>query len=80
MYKFENYICIYSIISTWQTYNALFAVRCILKYFIETVGEEEMLKHIEAPQTTSANEALSSLRLEELFDALIELIIDVPLW
>ncbi|XP_029677364.1 dymeclin isoform X4 [Formica exsecta] len=68
-----------NIISTWQTYNALFAVRCILKYFIETVGEEEMLKHIEAPQTTSANEALSSFRLEELFDALIELIIDVPL-
>ncbi|XP_072763721.1 dymeclin [Anoplolepis gracilipes] len=68
-----------NIISTWQTYNALFAVRCILKYFVETVGEEEMLKHIEAPQTTSANEALSSYRLEELFDALIELIIDVPL-
>lgn len=39
-----------------------------------------MLKHIEAPQTTSANEALSSFRLEELFDALMELIIDVPLW
>ncbi|XP_020287424.1 dymeclin isoform X2 [Pseudomyrmex gracilis] len=68
-----------NIISAWQTYNALFAVRCILKYLIETVGEEQMLKHIEAPQTTAANEAMSSFRLEEFFEALIELITDVPL-
>lgn len=66
--------------SAWQAYNALFAVRCILKYLIETVGEEEMLKHIEAPQTTAANEALPSLGLEEFFEALIELVTDVPLW
>lgn len=79
-YKFKNYICTYSIVSAWQTYNALFAVRCILKYLIETVGEEQMLKHIEAPQTTTANEASSSFRLEEFFEALIELITDVPLW
>lgn len=39
-----------------------------------------MLKHIEAPQTTAANEAMSSFRLEEFFEALIELITDVPLW
>lgn len=71
---------LYSIISAWQTYNALFAVRCFLKYLIETVGEEQMLKHIEAPQTTAANEAMSSFRLEEFFEALIELITDVPLW
>lgn len=69
-----------SIISAWQTYNALFAVRCILKYLIETVGEEQMVKHIEAPQTTATNEAASSYRLEVFFQALIELITDVPLW
>lgn len=55
-------------------------MRCILKYLIETVGEEQMLKHIEAPQTTATNEATSSYRLEEFFEALIELITDVPLW
>lgn len=74
------YIYLHSLLSAWQTYNALFAVRCILKYLIETVGEEEMLKHIEAPQITAANESLSSLRLEEFVEALIELITDVPLW
>lgn len=70
----------YSIISAWQTYNALFAVRCILKYLIETVGEEGMIKHIEAPQTIAANETPSSFRLEEFFEALIDLLSEVPLW
>ncbi|TGZ32132.1 Uncharacterized protein DBV15_01030 [Temnothorax longispinosus] len=66
-----------NIISAWQTYNALFAVRCILKYLIEIVGEEQMLNHIEAPQTTS--EALPTYRLAFFIEALIELITDVPL-
>lgn len=38
-----------------------------------------MLKHIEAPQATAANEAMSSYRLEEFFESLMELITDVPL-
>lgn len=38
-----------------------------------------MLKHIEAPQTTAANEAMSSYRLEEFFEALMKIITDVPL-
>ncbi|KYN04267.1 PREDICTED: dymeclin [Cyphomyrmex costatus] len=66
-----------NIISAWQTYNALFAVRCILKYLIEIVGEEQMLNHIEAPQT--ASDALPSYRLAYFIEALIELITDVPL-
>ncbi|XP_011698059.1 PREDICTED: dymeclin isoform X1 [Wasmannia auropunctata] len=66
-----------NIISAWQTYNALFAVRCILKYLIEIVGEEQMLNHIEAPQ--SASEALPTYRLAYFIEALIELITDVPL-
>lgn len=66
-----------NIISAWQTYNALFAVRCILKYLIEIVGEDQMLNHIEAPQT--ASEALPSYRLAYFIEALIELITDVPL-
>ncbi|XP_076293473.1 dymeclin isoform X2 [Lasioglossum baleicum] len=65
------------IISAWQTYNALFAIRCILKYLIETVGEEEMIKHIEAPQLPSQTN--SSYRLEDFYDALADIITDVPL-
>ncbi|CAK9802176.1 GA20914 [Anthophora plagiata] len=67
------------IISAWQTYNALFAVRCILKYLIETVGEEEMIKHIEAPQIPVSTQPNSSYRLEDLFEALVDVITDVPL-
>ena len=67
------------IISAWQTYNALFIVRCILKYLIETVGEEEMIIHIEAPQLPVPTQSNSSYRLEDLIGALVNIIIDVPL-
>ncbi|KAG6797925.1 dymeclin [Apis mellifera caucasica] len=67
------------IISAWQTYNALFAVRCILKYLIETVGEEEMIKHIEAPQLPVPTQSNASYRLKDLFEALVDIITDVPL-
>ncbi|XP_031837249.1 dymeclin [Nomia melanderi] len=67
------------IISAWQTYNALFAVRCILKYLIETVGEEEMIKHIEAPQLPVMTQTNSSYRLEDLYESLVDIITDVPL-
>ncbi|KAG7210930.1 hypothetical protein KM043_016305 [Ampulex compressa] len=68
-----------NIISAWQTYNALFAVRCILKYLVETVGEEEMIKHIEAPQLSDATDSSLSYRLEDFFESLIEIVTDVPL-
>ncbi|XP_011309112.1 dymeclin [Fopius arisanus] len=71
-----------NIMSAWQTYNALFAVRCILKYLVETVGEMEMIKHAETvPKVPSGEikESSTILKLESLFEALIEIIIDVPL-
>lgn len=68
-----------NIMFAWQTYNALFAVRCVLKYLLETVGEEEMIRHTEAlPKSTSSSENPVS-RLESFFEALVEIIIDVPL-
>ncbi|KAG8034228.1 hypothetical protein G9C98_001313 [Cotesia typhae] len=68
-----------SIMSAWQTYNALFAVRCILKYLVETVGEDEMIKHTEAvPDNIDENQVYSG-RLESFVEALLEIIIDVPL-
>nr|XP_050856638.1 dymeclin isoform X1 [Vespula vulgaris] len=68
-----------NIVSAWHTYNALFAVRCFLKYLVETVGEEEMIKHIEASEISTAGQSTSSYRLEDLFESLLELITDVPL-
>ncbi|XP_066583093.1 dymeclin [Prorops nasuta] len=69
------------IISAWQTYNALFAVRCILKYLIETVGEEEMVKHIEAPQPSMSTQInIPTYRMEDFVEALIEIIKDTHLY
>lgn len=47
---------------------------------METVGEEEMIKHIEASEISTAGQSTSSYRLEDLFESLLELITDVPLW
>lgn len=32
----------------WQTFNALFIVRCTVKYLIETGSEYQLLQHFEA--------------------------------
>lgn len=64
----------------WQTYNALFSVRCILKFLIETVGEQAMIKHVEAVPNNGEVVEAPVMRLESLFEALIDIIIDVPLW
>lgn len=35
----------------WQTFNALFIVRCTVKYLIETGSEYQLLQHFEAMPT-----------------------------
>lgn len=47
---------------------------------METVGEEEMIKHIEASEISAKGQTTTSYRLEDLFESLLELITDVPLW
>lgn len=38
----------------WQTFNALFIIRCTVKYLIETGSEYQLLQHFEAmPSETS---------------------------
>lgn len=32
----------------WQTFNALFIIRCVVKYLIETGTEYQLLQHFEA--------------------------------
>lgn len=40
----------------WQTFNALFIVRCTVKYLIETGTEYQLLQHFEAmPSETDAS-------------------------
>lgn len=77
MKHFLNY---YSFMPAWQTFNALFAVRCILKYLIETVGEEEMVRHVEVQVSGESVNSLLPVRLQSFFEALVEIIVDVPQW
>lgn len=35
----------------WQTFNALFIIRCTVKYLIETGSEYQLLQHFEAMPT-----------------------------
>ena len=80
MKKSEIVIFLFSAIPAWQTYNALFAVRCILKYLLETVGEEEMIKHTEAGLVNEQSPNCTISRIEQLISVLFDMVIDVPLW
>ncbi|XP_054708292.1 dymeclin-like [Uloborus diversus] len=64
----------------WQAYNSLFILRVILKYFIETLGEEGLLKHLDdSPQSKSnaSNEFLPGKIIESIICALFEIIVDI---
>lgn len=66
----------------WQTYNALLILRCISKFLVETVKEDDLVRHFEVrPQQLSDGRRLhdeEEPRLEVFLDALVELIVDVP--
>lgn len=65
----------------WQAYNSLFILRCILKYFIETLGEEGMLKQLEDSQHNKTKSTASpepEKLLQSIINALFEIIIDTP--
>ncbi|XP_060608390.1 dymeclin-like isoform X2 [Ruditapes philippinarum] len=68
-------------IFTWQTYNALFIIRSVCKYLVEHLSEDLLIQQFEAlsPQKdgSSCCELTCSVG-EELMNALVELIVDVP--
>lgn len=68
-----------NIVYTWQTYNSLFAIRCVLKYFIETIGETEMVQHTEVQAIPSEMQEAMPIRLQSFFEALKDVIVNVPL-
>lgn len=65
----------------WQAYNSLFILRCVLKYFIETLGEEGMLKQLEDSQqrTKSSISSEPEKLLESIINTLFEIIIGISL-
>lgn len=87
-----------SSIHVWQTFNALFIIRCLIKYMIETGSEYQLLQHFEAipvNPTGRADEssvniendvlepkpivvAVDGSKFEAFFDAIVNLIIIIP--
>lgn len=63
----------------WKTFNALFVIRCVIKYLVETVSEEQLITHFEAVPKNQIPKLQAISRLELFLDALIEIIVDVPL-
>ncbi|XP_015904833.1 dymeclin isoform X2 [Parasteatoda tepidariorum] len=66
----------------WQAHNSLFILRCILKYFIETLGEEGMIKQLEDAQLNKSdpqNACEPEKLLEDVINALIEIVVDISL-
>ncbi|CAD5111996.1 DgyrCDS1248 [Dimorphilus gyrociliatus] len=55
----------------WQTYNALFILRSICKYFVENLTEELILSQF-------GDDESGNLVLDILFSSLIQAIIDIP--
>lgn len=45
----------------WQAFNALFIIRCLVKYIIETGSEYQLLQHFEAiPSPAALEEATAA--------------------
>lgn len=76
----------------WHAFNALFVIRCLIKYIIETGSEYQLLQHFEAvPPTTPAAELpngnvtaavspqqVDGSKFESFFDAVVSLIVVIP--
>ncbi|XP_063217608.1 dymeclin [Bacillus rossius redtenbacheri] len=65
---------------SWQSYNALFILRCLTKYFVENLKEDDLVRQFEArPKLTDGIRDDENVnRLEVFMDSLIEIIVDVP--
>ncbi|GLV36306.1 uncharacterized protein CBL_08800 [Carabus blaptoides fortunei] len=65
----------------WQTFNTLFLIRCITKYLVETVSEEQLIGHFEVSNGEKGSKIKHETvgKLESFLDSLIELVVDVPL-
>ncbi|XP_069703683.1 dymeclin isoform X2 [Periplaneta americana] len=66
---------------SWQTYNALFILRCVTKFFVENLKEDDLVRQFEAcpPDGAHRKDEDSAARLEVFMDSLIEIVVDVPL-
>lgn len=55
---------------SWQLFNTLFTIRCVLKFLSETTTEEQLIEHIEFKGNGNT--------FESLIGTLVGIIVDVP--
>lgn len=70
-------------VHVWQTFNALFIIRTLVKYMIETGSEFQLLQQFEAkaPLTNGQQPALNGdcgSRFEAFVEAIINLVVVIP--
>lgn len=76
----------------WHAFNALFVIRCLIKYIIETGSEYQLLQHFETVPTATATttngaaavetqpqqQQVDGSKFESFFDAVVSLIVVIP--
>lgn len=75
----------------WHAFNALFIIRCLIKYIIETGSEYQLLQHFEAVAVSTAASTLPAInanseiaqqvdgsKFESFFEAVVSLIVVIP--
>lgn len=69
----------------WQTYNSLFIIRSLCKYFVEHLSEELLIQQFDCrtanPDGTPADDTDDEIggQIEKFISALVELLVDVPI-
>uniref|UniRef100_A0A336M4W0 Dymeclin n=1 Tax=Culicoides sonorensis TaxID=179676 RepID=A0A336M4W0_CULSO len=62
-----------SSVHVWQTFNALFMIRSVVKYLIETSSEYQLMQHFEAmPQQKQGTPEGVSIELEKTNDEIVK--------
>lgn len=67
----------------WETFNALFVIRCLTKYLIETSTEYQLMQHFEAVPVKVTEEAndlqFNGCRFDMFYTSLVRLVSLFPL-
>lgn len=66
-------------IVVWHAYNLLFIMRNMIKYLIESLTEDNLIKNCRSNIEGEKNDETGSGMAENLLNALIEVIVDVKL-
>lgn len=70
----NNVLLFFSNVHVWKTYNALFIIRTLVKYMIETGSEYQFLQNFEAiPTTVQGNNDVETVNKKNLGDVAVHI-------